>query len=91
MVRAGEDLGKRQQRVRYWAALALLRCVMSSPAAAVAALDNRQDKLGPEEEDTDFRPFIYESAEDQTVGNPRQCSGAWSHRHRNADPLHRHG
>jgi hypothetical protein len=39
---------------------------MSSPAAAVAALDNRQDKLAPEEEDTDFRPFIYESAEDQT-------------------------
>ena len=66
MVRAGADLGKRQQRVRYWAALALLRCVMSSPAAAVAALDNRQDKLAPEEEDTDFRPFVYESAEDQT-------------------------
>ncbi len=38
LVRTGQSLGKRQQRVRYWAALALLRCVMSSPAAAVAAL-----------------------------------------------------
>jgi superfamily II DNA or RNA helicase len=41
LVRTGQSLGKRQQRVRYWAALALLRCVMSSPAAAVAALANR--------------------------------------------------
>jgi superfamily II DNA or RNA helicase len=31
-------LSRPRQRVRYWAALSLLRCVMSSPAAAVAAL-----------------------------------------------------
>lgn len=31
----------RRQRVRYWAALALLRCVMSSPAAAATALAAR--------------------------------------------------
>jgi superfamily II DNA or RNA helicase len=30
-----------RQRLRYWAALALLRCVASSPAAALAALDTR--------------------------------------------------
>lgn len=38
---SGEESGQRQQRVRYWSALALLRCVSSSPAAAVATLTNR--------------------------------------------------
>ena len=66
IVRSGEELAQRQRRVRYWGALALLRCVMSSPAAAVAALEKRRDALPTVEEDTDFRPFIYESAEDQT-------------------------
>jgi len=33
--------GERRRRVRYWSALALLRCVSSSPAAAVATLRNR--------------------------------------------------
>ena len=33
--------GRRRQRVRYWSALALLRCVSSSPAAAVATLCSR--------------------------------------------------
>ena len=66
IVRSGEELEQRQRRVRYWGALALLRCVMSSPAAAVAALEKRRDGLPAVEEDADFRPFIYESAEDQT-------------------------
>ena len=39
-VEAGGDTENRQ-RLRYWAALALLRCVASSPAAALAALDTR--------------------------------------------------
>jgi SNF2 family DNA or RNA helicase len=34
IVETGKSLEKRKQRVRYWGALALLRCVMSSPAAA---------------------------------------------------------
>ena len=66
IVRSGEELEQRQRRVRYWGALALLRCVMSSPAAAVAALEKRRDALPAVEEDADFRPFIFESAEDQT-------------------------
>jgi len=36
-----------RQRVRYWAALALLRSVMSSPAAARMAFTKREDKLKP--------------------------------------------
>ncbi len=39
-VSAGED-GQRRRRVRYWSALALLRCVSSSPAAAAATLRSR--------------------------------------------------
>ncbi len=39
-VSAGDD-GQRRRRVRYWSALALLRCVSSSPAAAAATLRNR--------------------------------------------------
>lgn len=35
------------QRARYWAALALLRCVMSSPAAAEKALRLRAAEIGP--------------------------------------------
>jgi len=37
---SGDD-GERHQRVRYWSALALLRCVSSSPAAAAATLRSR--------------------------------------------------
>ena len=36
-----DDGGKRRRRVRYWSALALLRCVSSSPAAAAATLRSR--------------------------------------------------
>ena len=37
-----DDTGlQRRRRVRYWSALALLRCVSSSPAAAAATLRNR--------------------------------------------------
>ncbi len=39
-VQEGAD-DKRHQRVRYWSALALLRCVSSSPAAAAATLRSR--------------------------------------------------
>lgn len=35
---------KAQERVRHWSALAILRCVMSSPAAAVATLSGQADK-----------------------------------------------
>jgi superfamily II DNA or RNA helicase len=66
IVRSGEKLNKRQQRVRYWGALALLRCVMSSPAAAIAALETRHDALTSDEDEPDFRSFVFESDEDRT-------------------------
>ena len=66
IVTTGAALGKRQQRVRSWGALALLRCVMSSPAAAVAALERRHDGLPDTDDDADFSSFVFESADDRT-------------------------
>jgi len=40
-VSVGGDVRRQQQRVRYWAAIAILRCVLSSPKAAEAMLDKR--------------------------------------------------
>ena len=42
IVTTGQHLDERRRRVRYWGALALLGCVMSSPAAAVTALAARR-------------------------------------------------
>jgi superfamily II DNA or RNA helicase len=66
IVRTGQTLDKRRQRVRYWGALALLRCVMSSPAAAVAALETRHAALAETEDEPDFRTSIFESSDDRT-------------------------
>lgn len=41
LVRSAESLAGWQRRMRFWSALALLRCVSSSPAAAEAALRKR--------------------------------------------------
>jgi superfamily II DNA or RNA helicase len=66
LVRTGEHLEQRRRRVRYWGALALLRCVMSSPAAAVAALRHRSG-LTPEAEDleAELSRWVFESAEER--------------------------
>ena len=60
-----------RRRVRYWAALVLLRCVMSSPEAAKSALKSRFDKMigDGESDDIDYSPYVldsedYESASD---------------------------
>jgi superfamily II DNA or RNA helicase len=66
IVRSGRELDERRRRVRYWGALALLRCVMSSPAAAVAALESRQLTLETEDGEPDYKPFVFESSEDLT-------------------------
>ena len=39
---SSEGMADQRQRVRYWAALSILRCVLSSPRAAQAALENRR-------------------------------------------------
>jgi superfamily II DNA or RNA helicase len=42
IVRSGEALQAYRRRMRWWSALALLRCVMSSPQAARVALEKRR-------------------------------------------------
>jgi len=66
VVRTGKEMEEFKRRVRYWGALALLRCVMSSPAAAVVALGKRAGEDFTTEEDANFSPFIFE-ATDQTT------------------------
>ena len=50
---AEDDSEQRRRRVRYWSALALLRCVSSSPAAAAATLRSRAAADAAEGEDVD--------------------------------------
>ncbi len=74
IVRTGETLRGFRRRVRYWAALALLRSVMSSPAAAQAALEKRLGRAReelesvPEEADDDlFAPYVYDPTERESA------------------------
>ena len=66
-----EEAG-RHRRVRYWAALSILRCVLSSPGAARAVLENRkasrsapQNGGGARREDEDFERQILDSADEE--------------------------
>jgi superfamily II DNA or RNA helicase len=69
LVRSGETLTGWRKRIRFWTALALLRCVMSSPAAAVTAFLMRGQRLGIEYEPEDeaYSPYIYEGSDKETV------------------------
>ena len=46
-----ESIKKNQQRVRWWSAIALLRSLGSSPAAAAATLRNRAATAGMDSEE----------------------------------------
>ncbi len=65
LVRSGEEERGWKRRIRYWTALALLRCVMSSPAAAAAAIGKRLEGLEPDEDisDESILSAIYETDE----------------------------
>lgn len=66
------SVGRFQQRVRWWGALALLRSIASSPAAASATLRKRtaaQDASTPEEVDEIGKKTVLDlEMEDQTEG-----------------------
>ncbi|MBA2248527.1 MAG: DEAD/DEAH box helicase [Chloroflexia bacterium] len=51
LVERSSTLGLQQQRVSWWAALALLRAAISSPASAIAALQNRVPASSAEDVD----------------------------------------
>jgi len=71
IVRSGETLSGFRRRVRYWTALALLRCVMSSPAAAQAALEGRaarlEEALDLEPDDSLFSPYVYDAPDQEAT------------------------
>lgn len=56
----------RHQRVRFWSALALLRCVSSSPAAAAATLRNRAavDEAEDDQQDAVGRDTVLDEVDD---------------------------
>ena len=67
-----EGMAEQRQRVRYWAALSILRCVLSSPMAARAVLENRKPSFGGRQNgvvpDEIFSQQIMDSAdEDQAT------------------------
>lgn len=65
-----EGGGQRHRRVRYWSALALLRCVSSSPAAAAATLRSRAAVDQADESDVDEigrRTVLDQGDDDDTV------------------------
>jgi len=66
IVRTGQQLEERKRRVRFWGALALMRCTMSSPAAAVAALERRAGELELGDDEIDFGSFVFEASDDVT-------------------------
>ena len=60
--RAGENENKR--RLAFWGTLALMRCVGSSPAAALSALRNRQQVIASE---ATLEPAIFDESEEQSL------------------------
>lgn len=69
LVASGETLTGWRRRIRYWTALALLRCVMSSPAAASAAIGKRLEGLREEEDgiDDEYLASIYETEDREST------------------------
>ena len=64
-----DTVGRRQQRVRWWSALALLRAISSSPAAAVATLTNRSRAAAGDDEasvDAEGRRQIFDQEGDES-------------------------
>lgn len=64
IVQSGESLAQHRRRMRWWSALALLRCVMSSPRSAAVALERRRrgQEPVPEGEGEDYA-YAYEPSD----------------------------
>lgn len=66
-----------QQRVRHWAAIAMLRCVLSSPAAAAAVLSARAERQASQIEDTaegaevddTYRPQVFDPLDEEAASD----------------------
>ncbi|MCX7985263.1 MAG: DEAD/DEAH box helicase, partial [Bacteroidetes bacterium] len=69
MVKSGESLSGFKRRVRYWAALSLLRSLMSSPAAGAASLMAKAERLDTpiedEEAESQFALQVYDIIDEE--------------------------
>lgn len=76
LVERAEGQGLREQRMNWWAALALLRCISSSPAAAVNALRTRlKGKLPDGTDGADSADTELSLEELETQGSERVLDG----------------
>ncbi len=73
IVESGQALAEHKRRVRYWGALALLRCVMSSPAAAIETIKVRLQRenlplpdIDETPADEDLSNYIFEPTAETT-------------------------
>jgi superfamily II DNA or RNA helicase len=79
VVRSSEGMSRVRQRVRWWAALALLRALASSPAAAAATLRSKLQSISaetPEEVDLLSRPLVLDEDTDEAMDAPDVTAGA---------------
>ena len=76
-----ESGGHHRQRVRYWSALGLLRCLASSPAAAAATLRARAASASAatvEEADTAGRRIVLDQDDTEDEGRVDTAPGAFA-------------
>lgn len=79
VIHESEGLSRVRQRVRWWAALALLRAAASSPDAVAATLRSKLQAISAEsaeEVDAISSPFVFDDDPDETVENPDVVAGA---------------
>lgn len=79
LVRSAETLTGWKRRMRFYSALALIRCVTSSPVAAKTALSKRAERLEPvltsqaldtatdEDLEAEFEPMLYDPQEAESI------------------------
>lgn len=69
LVRTGETFSGWRRRICFWAALSLLRCLMSSPLAAVAALSRQAggQEMFEELGDTACAPYVYDPSDEEPI------------------------
>lgn len=75
LVKTGNRLTHAQRRGRYWSALAIIRCVMSSPAAAVATLErqaSREDESANSEDGSETETLFDEDLAAAYVDDPTE-------------------
>jgi len=78
-VEDAQAMSRVRQRVRWWAALGLLRALASSPAAAAATLRSKVRAIAaetPEDVDAVSRPLVLDEDLDETVEAPDIIPGA---------------